>query len=326
MAMTHRGGSVAVDNAVTALATRSRVTAVVVVVAWVAANLAFADAVGASPQDFLQDATTVALLSLVVVIGVLLAAGPWMNASALRKAGAMLRELPNLTVSNRKGFFLPRLTCMARSAISSLPALTIDFVGGLVGEGVAEHHGFRISLPWSYPVDVLAFQPWAYSDLPGLIDDVEQVRRSLQPAEMFYTNLGRRRIESTVEPSWGRFRKDDETPNALRERLVDRWQRMERIRQRAAVKQRFDPTLLPQERRFPVAIASFQSATWCAVCNRRVRTQDVDQRQTCRRCGNPTLRVLFREPWNSIGNWLAEKMARVSKDYVVSPPIVPEAT
>jgi len=179
------------------------------------------------------------------------------------KIPAVLSGLAGLAECNVRGL---TLISKVRAPDPSVPPLAMS----MFGDDVA----VSLEIPWDLPADVLARGPYSYSDLPGLLEEVEVIRVGLTGYEFVRTDLIKGLLTSWVHPVWNRWPKAEESAEALRDRILDRWRHMESMRRRAALERVFAPRLIKSGR---PSIGQAELFTgWCPRCwmSRLVRPGD----------------------------------------------------
>ena len=286
---------------------RLRAAALAIVFLWTATVLGLWVWAGGNILTGLLDSTSLPLIGLLLGMGYLYALVPLINVSFVRRAGAVLNQLHNLTQIRHGGFIAPRLTCVVDSGHPGAAPLTLRFQGGIAYEGGAEPATILLELPWTSTRDVAVVRKWSYSDFPSIVPQLEELRLTLQGTDHVWTHLRKNRIESEVSPRWGLVLKPSETPESVFERVVRRWHWMETLRKEGQSKSDFAPIVKSDDGVDPSSIGPFSRGIWCPQCRRPVFVAWRDPK-SCRRCGGQTVQVYFRDWW--FGS-LRRKMERV---------------
>lgn len=148
------------------------------------------------------------------------------------------------------------LVCTVNGPDSSVPPLKMS----LSGDDVS----MFLEIPWDIPVDIWATDRFRYSDLPGLVDEVEAVRCGLSSTEFVRTDVVKRRLTSLVRPFRSRWRKPDDSPEVVRDRILDQWRHLESIRRRAGSERVFAPSLVRTSGVRGQSLEMFRG--WCPRC------------------------------------------------------------
>jgi len=158
------------------------------------------------------------------------------RASRYGRIPALTNGLAGLAEWNVRGL---DLISKVRAPDPTVPPLTMTISGDAADVG--------LEVPWDVPADVLANGRYCYSDLPGLWEELEAVRTGLTEFEFVRTDLIKGLLKSSVRPLWYRPPKPDESVEAVRDRILDRWRHMESMRRRAALERVFAPKLVTAE-------------------------------------------------------------------------------
>ncbi|HEV8595009.1 MAG TPA: hypothetical protein VGR51_05720, partial [Thermoplasmata archaeon] len=183
------------------LALRTRLTAisasVLIVVFFLALMMALVRAMDMWALGFFVLASFMGIL----YVGV----NPWMAATDFLRGAHVVARLPNLTVVKARGFMFPRAVLKWGDVGASGPEPVLRFAGGIADEFGGSAAQFRVELPWAAPGDIMATGVRTYVDFPELLDPTEEVRRSLGAGEYLWSDVPKRRLESTIVPDWGHY-------------------------------------------------------------------------------------------------------------------------
>ncbi len=185
-----------------------------------------------------------------------------------RRALAVLNGLAGLAELNVRRL---DLTSKVRAPDPSVPPLTLWVTG--------DDARMRLEVQWQIPADVLAIRQYSYSDLPGVLEEVVAVRDRLATYEYLRTDLAKGLLVSTVLPGWKQWSRVEESPETVRDRVLDRWRRMESTRRRALLERVFAPGFVRSDRPGPPDPEVFGS--WCPKCWTERLATSAD---TCWRC------------------------------------------
>lgn len=239
-------------------------------------------------------ASGIVLLVLIVMSFGLFALNPLLASADVRRAGLVLESVPGIQVVRYRGIAMPRLECVVPTTSGHGSSFKLQFAPGVAGDMFSESASFHLELPWGFPADVVAFRGIAYSDFPGVLSDMEEARRRLSASEYLWSDTSRGHLVSTIVPRWESWRKPDEEPQEVRERIVDRGRRMETIREKALGERRFVPQLIQKEGRRRGLASPFVLGGWCVGCHKDTSPWSAKSLQSCPECGEKPLEVLFR--------------------------------
>ncbi len=168
------------------------------------------------------------------------------------------------------------------------------------------NYGFELEVPWDLTADVIVSESYVYSDLWEIVEDLRAVQHSLSEEETLWSDLPGCKLESRVRPLSGNRRRPEETVESVRNRILERWRLMDRVRSDVPKGVRFRPTLLPGGAPYPPG--PFTTGGWCPRCQRAFVTLDTGWPKACRQCRRPLLRVVYRYGENA---GLESKMEQV---------------
>ena len=204
------------------------------------------------PGGLLGVAGLLILVYVFVVVAVLPLAGRT-RASRYGKIPALTNGLAGLADCSVRGL---DLVSKVHAPDPTVPPLTMTISGDAAD--------VRLDVPWDVPADVLANGRYCYSDLPGLWEELEAVRTGLTGFEFVRTDLIKGLLKSLVRPVWNQPPQSDESAEAVRDRILDRWRHMESMRRRAALERVFEPRLVRGDK--PLVQQAELFTGWCSKC------------------------------------------------------------
>ena len=241
------------------------------------------------------------LLIFAVTVGAVFPLLGRMRALRYGKVPAVLNGLAGLMEWNVRGL---ALVCRLRSPDPTVPPLTLSVSGDEVG--------MRLTIPWDAPADVLTDDECAFSDLPGLWEEVDAIRIGLRGFyEFVRTDLKHGLLVSVVRPAWNLWTQPEESSDAVRDRILDRWRHMESLRKKAASERVFAPRLVKAGR--PLEREPGWHDGWCPTCW-EARVVRSDEESECRTC-HTRLWVVWSN--NETGRGIQAKMDQVRSRYAI---------
>jgi len=235
-------------------------------------------------------------------------AQPWINAVDVRKAGEVLALFPQIAVLELRGFYRPKLVCLAQAQTSTSPRVVLRFQGAVGDEPMR----FELDVPWRWPADVVGYRGRLYTDLPGLLPELVALSNDLSSGDYLRTELTKDRLVSVVHPEWGQLRSQGEPTDSVKTRIERRWAALESLYRLAGSETMFSPVSKHEGGGLPRVIGPFSLFAWCPRCRRTASMRARREYGPCRRCGGRPIAVLH--DWG-LRRTLDGKMERAARVY-----------
>ncbi len=217
--------------------------------------------------------TGLLLLTFVFVLIPVFLFVPRLRADRFGKVTKVLNGLAGLAEWDVRGLVLE---CRVRAPDGSVPPLRMAIA--------SDDGSLRLEIPWEVPADVIAGPAFSYSDLPGVLAEVQSVRAGLLQGESLQTDLAHGVLGSLLRPRWHGTSGSGESAEAVRDRVLDRWRHMVSISRSAATERVFAPKVLIVPEAAAWEYPFF--ASWCPRCWAS-RPQWTRGEKGCRKCHTP---------------------------------------